>query len=277
MSFREKVVLITGGSSGIGLSAARQFSALGAHVWIVARSTGRLEAAIEQIQSARQSPAQSCGFVSADVSDETQAEAAAVQVAEQAGPVDILINAAGVVHPGYFQELDQDIFRWMMEVNYFGTVYITKAIIPSMIERRSGHIVNISSLLGQIGFVGYTAYSASKFAVRGYSDALRSELKPKGVGVSLVLPPDTDTPQLAYENQYKPYEIKEVTGEMKTMSPDEVAGAILSGVQKGRYLILPGFESKLLYWLSSVLGAGVYPIVDLIIARAQRNHREKVT
>lgn len=277
MSFEGKVVLVTGGSSGIGLATARQFSAQGAHVWILSRTPERLEAALEQVRQARQNPDQMCGFYAADVADEKQAAAAVAHVAGESGPVDILINSAGAVQPGYFPELETDAFRWMIDTNYYGTAYVTKAVVPAMIERRTGHIVNISSLLGLIGYVGYTAYCASKFAIRGFSDALRAELKPLGVQVSLVLPPDTDTPQLAYENRFKPLEIKEITGEMKTLSADEVAQAILSGIRRGKYLILPGFEAKLLFWLSSILGSGVYPIVDLLVHRAQQKHRKKVT
>ena len=108
---------------------------------------------------------------------------AVIQVSEKSGPPDLLVNSAGVAHPGYFQELDLNIFHWMMEVNYFGTVYMTKEVIPSMLKRGSGYIVNISSMAGFVGTFGYTAYGGSKFAVRGFSDVLRAEMKIHGIGV----------------------------------------------------------------------------------------------
>ena len=102
------------------------------------------------------------------------------KVTHQAGVPDIVINSAGVAHPGYVQELDLDIYHWMMDVNYYGTVHVVKAVLPAMLERGSGYIVNIGSVASRIGVFGYTAYSGSKFAVAGFTDVLRMELKPHG-------------------------------------------------------------------------------------------------
>jgi 3-dehydrosphinganine reductase len=273
MGFRNQVALITGGSSGIGLATARLLAAQGAHVWLLARDQGRLDAALAQVQAACISPDQRCGVVQADVSDAGQAAAAVTHVIEQAGVPDLVINSAGVVHPGYCQDLDLDIFHWTMDIDYFGTVHIVKAIVPHMIARGSGHIVNISSLAGIIAIYGYTAYSGAKFAVRGFSDALRSEMKPLGVQVSVVFPPDTDTPQLAYENQFKPPETRELAGNAHAMTAEQVAKVILDGVAHRRYIILPGFEGKLFYWLSGLVGAGLYPIMDMMVASARAKHK----
>ena len=124
--------------------------------------------------------------------------------------IDVLINSAGVVHPGEFTNLDLEKFHWMMNTNFFGTVNTIKLFLPLM--QSGAHIVNISSMAGILGVYGYTAYGASKFAVRGFSDALRSELKMQGIHLSIVFPPDTDTPQLSYENQFKPEITKEIGG-----------------------------------------------------------------
>jgi 3-dehydrosphinganine reductase len=182
----------------------------------------------------------------------------------------VLVNSAGVAHPGYIQDLDLNIFTWMMEVNYFGTVYATKVVIPAMLKRGSGFIVNISSVAGFIGTFGYTAYGASKFAVRGFSDALRAEMKLHNIGVSLVFPPDTQTPQLEYESSIKPAETKALAGNTKVLSPEEVSKEIINGIEKGKYLILPGFESKLLYRLNGFLGGGLTYFMDRIIAKEYR-------
>jgi 3-dehydrosphinganine reductase len=140
-----------------------------------------------------------------------------------------------------------------------------------MIKRGSGHIVNISSIAGFLGVYGYTAYGASKYAVRGFSDVLRAEMKPLGIQVSVVFPPDTDTPQLAYENQFKPPETKELAGNAHAVSPEIVAKAILRGVARRQYVIIPGFEGKLYYWLGGLVGTGLYPIMDLMVAQARRH------
>lgn len=262
-----KVALITGGSSGIGLEVARLLAGQGAQVWIIARREEQLRSALEATPCG---PDQFCGIISADVSDWEQVTAAVAQVEQEVGLPDLVINSAGVVHPGYFQDLDLDIFRWMMEINYFGTMHVCKAVVPGMIERGSGHIVNISSFGGLIGTFGYTAYAASKFAVTGFTDALRSELKPLGIQVSIVFPPDTDTPQYAYENQFKPPETRAISENAGIKSAEEVAQEIVRQVERERYTIMPGFETKFLYWLSRFLGTYKHNVIDWMVARAQR-------
>ncbi len=275
MNYDNKVALITGGSSGIGLAVARKLSAAGARVWLLARRKEQLEAALAEVESHRRSPEQLCGVISADVTDFDQAASAVAQVTERAGVPDLVVNSAGVTHPGYFQDLDLDIFRWMMDVNYFGTVHITKAVLPGMLERGSGYVVNISSMAGVLGAFGYTAYGASKYAVRGFTDALRAEVKPLGIDVSIVFPPDTDTPQLHYENQFKPMEVKIMNSTAGMLSPDEVADTVLRGMARRRYVIVPGMEARVLYWLAGHIGNGVYPIMDWLVARAQRQVRRE--
>jgi len=271
MDFRHKVALITGGSSGIGLATARLLAQRGANLWLVARNEQRLKEAQAEVTAACAHDHQFCHVTSADVSDAAQAQAAVAQVINTAGTPDLVVNCAGVARPGYFQELDLDVFRWMMEVNYFGTLHVIKAVIPAMIQRRSGHIVNVSSVAGFLGVFGYTAYGASKFAVRGLSDALRAEMKPLGIRVSVVFPPDTDTPQLAYESQFKPPETKALAGNTRIMSPEAVAQSIVRGVERGRYVIIPGLEANPLYRLSGLLGNLTYPIMDFMVARARRD------
>jgi len=131
-------------------------------------------------------------------------------------------------------------------------------------------------MAGVIGVYGYSAYGASKYAVRGFSDVLRSELKPKNIQVSIVFPPDTDTPQLEYESEFKPEITKKIAGSAKVMSAQKVALEILEGIMKKQYIIIPGFESKLIFHLSNFLGPLVYPIMDLIIFQAKKeiNHKK---
>lgn len=278
MEFQNKTALITGGSSGIGLALARSLSAMGANVWLLARHPDMLETALASVQEAKLDPAQNCGVVACDVTDENQVSVAVDHVSQAVGVPDLLINSAGVAHPGYVEELDDKIFHWMMDVNYFGTVHMIKACLPGMLKRGSGHIVNISSIAGFIGVFGYTAYGASKFAVSGFSDVLRAELKPCGIRVSIVFPPDTKTAQLDYENQFKPVETKALAGTTKAMTAEEVAKVILKGVTRGKYVILPGMEANLLYRLSGIFGNAVYPVMDYMIAQsrngnARTNHK----
>jgi 3-dehydrosphinganine reductase len=273
--FKKKNVLITGGSSGIGLAAACLLAQKGANVWLLARPGEKLADALKKVKSAAQDPDQSFGVVEADVANVRQVSQAISRVIQSIGLPDLVINSAGVAHPGYVQETDLKIFHWMMDVNYFGTVNVIKELLPGMIERKSGYIVNISSMAGFLGVFGYTAYGASKYAVRGFSDALRAEMKPHGIGVSVVFPPDTDTPQLSYEKQFKPAETKELTGSGGMMDPERVAKIILSGIERGKYLILPGIENKIIYRLSGILVNTVYPVMDWLIAQAQNKNAGK--
>ena len=124
----------------------------------------------------------------ADVTDLAQVQSAQQHIQREAGVPDLLINCAGGAHPGYVQELPLEVFHEMMDLNYFGTVHMVKAWLPAMLERGSGHIVNVSSVAGFLGAFGYSAYGPSKYAVRGFSDVLRLEVKPLGLRVSVVFP-----------------------------------------------------------------------------------------
>ena len=180
----------------------------------------------------------------------------------------MLINSAGIVYPGYFQTLSPEIFRQHIEINYLGTVYVTQAVAPGMMARGSGHIVNIASAAALLGVYGYTAYCGSKYAVRGFSDVLRAEMSPLGVGVSVVFPPDTDTPQYAGEMPLRPQETKLIFGN-SVLTADAVAATILRGVARRRYVITPGIEMTLLYRLLGALGPLQYPIMDRLVAGAR--------
>jgi 3-dehydrosphinganine reductase len=269
MNIPDRVALVTGGSSGIGLATAKLLAANGAHVWLVARDRARLSDALSEVKAAGNSPSQACGMVSADVADPVQAAAAVREVTMAAGAPGLLINSAGIVFPGYVEDLDPAAFRQQIEVNYLGAVYVTKAALPAMLERRAGHIVNVCSAAGFLGMFGYTAYGASKYALRGFSEALRTELRPRGIGVSVVFPPDTDTPQLVYDKANRPQEIDAIVGhKVSVKSPEFVARAILHGVTHRRYIITPGLDTTFLYWLSGVIGPLQYRIMDRLVAHA---------
>lgn len=276
MSFESQLVLITGGSSGIGLSCAQLLVERKADVWILARRQESLDQALEDLLARNPANPERCGAVAADVSDPEQLAQAITEIQRVAGVPDVLINSAGVTRPGYFHELDLKVFHHLMDVNYFGTLHAIKVVLPGMLARGSGHIVNLSSVAGFLGVFGYSAYGASKYAVRGFSDVLRAELNPKGIYVSIVFPPDTQTPQLEYEQKFKPPELKVLNSYVNPVAPDKVAQDILEGISKKRYLILPGWDTKLIYWLNSVLGRGVYKIMDWLVARGNsQNTREQ--
>jgi 3-dehydrosphinganine reductase len=264
------LVLITGGSSGIGLALAEQLFTQGASVVILARDQQRLDTAAAQINNQRRSPSQKLGALSADVTNEPALREALTQLKTEYGLPDLVINCAGVARPGYAEKLEPHIFHWTMDINYFGTVNVCQTLLPDLIARGSGHIVNFSSLAGVIGVFGYTAYSGSKFAVRGYSEALRSEMKPKGILISVVYPPDTDTPQLAWEDQFKPYETHVIAGSDHPLPADKVAAEVIKAIQKDKVNIIPGGEAKLLFFAATRLGGGIFPIMDMLVRDAMK-------
>ncbi len=269
--WNKKVILVTGGSSGIGLAAAKQLAAAGGHVWLTGRRRELLESALKEVQAARRDPSQLCGMAPADVSDSAAAAGAVEAVTKAAGTPDVIINSAGITQPGYVQELSLDVFERLMRVNYFGTVYVTAAMLPAMIKRGSGHIINISSMAGYLGVFGYSAYGATKFAVAGYSEVLRAEMKPHGIRVSVAFPPDTDTPQLAYEEPFKPAETKAISGNAKALSADTVAKAILRQAEKGTFMIFPGSDSRLFYLMSSKLPKSlVFAVLDMMAGSGKK-------
>ncbi|MHB1342971.1 MAG: SDR family oxidoreductase [Thermoleophilia bacterium] len=271
MDLNGKLALVTGGSRGIGLAVSKELAARGSSVWIAARDPERLALAQEQIAGARRSSRQSVGTLTLDVADAAQVASVLGVFVEQTGVPDLLVNSAGAAHPGRFEELDIEIFRWMMEVNYLGTVHVTKAVVPGMIARGSGYIVNMSSIAGFLGVYGYSAYGGSKFAVAGLSDVLRAEMKPLGIDVSVVFPPDTETEQLAYEAQFKPPVTKALAGTVSALSAEKVARSIVDGVTRRRYLITPGFEGWLLFRAQNLMGGFVYPLKDFMVSRAWKS------
>lgn len=270
-SFDGSTALITGGSSGIGLAMARRLAAQGADVWLLGRDPQRLETACEVVTTARLRQDQQVRMIAADVADCISLSARLEPHLRDRTP-DLLINCAGITYPGLFGEMELDIYRQVMDTNYFGTLHVTRLVTPGMIARRSGTIVNINSLVGMHGLYGYTAYAASKFAQRGLSDALRYELKPHGIQVSIAFPSDTDTPQLAFEESLKPPALKALAeANNKPASPDDVARRILDGVKKGKYMIFPTNDAALLH-LAYVLLPGdlLCRFVDVLMRRAYR-------
>lgn len=266
-----KHALITGGSSGIGLALAKKLVVEGTDVCLLARDLEKLQAAKQSLNELIVREGQQVQILSADVSNYESLTNTLEEWTGDFGVPDLVVNSAGVVYPGYFQALAIDTFKWQMDINYFGTLHVLKCLIPGMIERGSGTIVNISSVAGFIGTFGYSGYGASKYAVRGLSDVLRAELKPLGIQVSCVFPPDTQTPQLDFDNQKKPFETKFLAKNNTVLTSEQVATAILKGIRKGRYVIIPGFDGKLIYFLIHLLGNLSYPIMDLIIRKAQKS------
>ncbi|ESO98337.1 hypothetical protein LOTGIDRAFT_213963 [Lottia gigantea] len=260
-------VLVTGGSSGIGKALAINVAKQGANVTLLARNKNKLqEAKVEVEKHFINKDTQSIICISVDISKEYEpVEKAVKQAEEKFGAVRLLINCAGTSIAGVFEELPVTEFKRMLDINYLGSVYVTRAVIPTMKKEHKGRIVFVSSQAGQLGLFGYTAYSASKFALRGLSEALQMELKPYDIRVTMAFPPDTDTPGYAEEQKTKPREthlISEVAG---LFSPHEVAKTIVEDSIKGKFFSYMGLDG---YMLSS-LTCGMSPVISMMDAAQQ--------
>ncbi|WP_123043512.1 SDR family NAD(P)-dependent oxidoreductase [Cohnella candidum] len=187
MSLKDRVVLITGASSGIGALTAKLLADKGAIPVLTARSVGKMEELARGIRGTH-------AIYPMDVTDTAQVEETVARVHERFGRLDILLNNAGYGEFVPFGEAPIEHFRDMMDVNYLGTVRCTKAVLPYMQKAGQGHIVNVASLAGKIGTAKSTAYTATKHAVVGFTESLRLELSGTGILVSSVNPGPIDTP-----------------------------------------------------------------------------------
>ena len=218
-------MVVTGASRGIGLAIATHALSRGARVGLIARSSEDLGRAAETLRTPG-GPA--VAVASGDVGDRKQIESALDSIQSQIGPVDVLVNNAGTGAFGPFGTVPLVDLEHALRVNYLGTVYATNAVLPAMQDRRSGHIVNIASVAGRVATPGETAYSATKFAIVGFTQCLAMELKPTGIGVSMVLPGPVDTDAyLAPDEDY-------VRGFPPRVSADRVALATLKAIELRR-------------------------------------------
>ncbi|KAB5579726.1 hypothetical protein PHYPO_G00198300 [Pangasianodon hypophthalmus] len=253
-------VVVTGGSSGIGKSIAMECYKQGAFITLVARDEGKLVQAKKEVEKCAINDKQVVLCISVDVSkDYSQVESVLKQAQEKLGPVDMLVNCAGTSVSGKFEELRVQHFQSLMEVNYLGSVYATRAVISNMKERRMGRVVFVCSQAGQLGLFGYTAYSASKFALRGLAEALQMEVKPYNIYVTVSYPPDTDTPSLAEENKMKPLETKLISETSGVYQPEQVAKVIVKDAVQGNFSSSVGPDGYML----SALTCGMSPVTSI--------------
>jgi len=267
-------VMITGASSGIGLELARHYARKGKPLVLVARNVKRLEATaleLAQLNAAYTHDPALITTVSLDVADAKAVDAQLNQLILSHGIPELLINAAGIVNVGRFLEMDADYFDANLRIDFEGTANVCRAIAPAMAKAGSGHIVNIASVASYLGIYGYTGYSAAKFAVMGFSEALRFEMKPLGIKVSVVCPPDTLTPGFAAERAARPIETEAIAGGIKALDPALVARKIVQGIESKRFYIIIGASSKFYFRLKGLLPEVFLSIVDGEVRRAQKS------
>jgi NAD(P)-dependent dehydrogenase (short-subunit alcohol dehydrogenase family) len=184
LDLTSKVALVTGGSRGLGLQLAREFGARGAVVAICARDRSALDRAeADLIGRGIKARAFVC-----DVSDREQVQLLISEVVQQLGPIDVLVNNAGIIRVGPFEQMELSDFEQAMGAMFWGTLYTTLAVLPSMRQRREGSICNIISIGGKVSMPHLLPYSCAKFAAIGLSEGLHSELSPAGTNITTVVP-----------------------------------------------------------------------------------------
>ena len=260
---------ITGGSSGIGLAIAAELVRGGYSVLLVARDPERLERAAGMLRPLVSHPGRHVEILPLDVSDGAAVQRVLGEALRVFGDPDLVVNCAGEAFPGYFDQIPDEVFESTIDVHVKGMWYVTRTVLDGL-KRRRGTLVNVASIAGLAGVFGYTAYGAAKFAVVGFSDALRSELRPLGVRVAVLCPPDTETPGLLRENMTKPAETRAVSGNVTTLTAERVARCMIAGLRKKSFLIIPGSSARFAVFMIRHFTGLVRFIMDLNVRRVRR-------
>jgi short-subunit dehydrogenase len=226
--FINKVVIVTGASSGIGKATALEFAKMGARVVLASRSEEKLKTIVSEISNL----GGESYYVVADVSSETDCRVLCEKAVSKYGTIDILINNAGISMRALFNDVDLSVLHRLMDVNFWGTVYCTKYALPYLVENR-GSLVGVSSIAGFHGLPGRTGYSASKFAMHGFLETIRIENLKKGLHVMIISPGFTATEIRYHALKADGTEQKDSPRDENNMdSPEYVARWIVKGIMK---------------------------------------------
>lgn len=263
--FKDKVAVVTGAGSGIGRALALQLAQAGARLALSDIDQAALAETISQVNAlgpAGSAPLKVKGY-RLDVADKVSVFAHAEEVIADFGTVHLLFNNAGTTLVGTVEHTSIEEFEWQLGINMWGVVYVTKAFLPAMLKQREGTIVNISSALGLLSFTCQGAYSMSKFAVRGFTECLWSELEGSGVHAVCVHPGGikTNIEKAGRRVKLAGPEEEQVSVSAEKMlltSPERCAADILKGIRRGDRRILTGNKSTTMFWMARLF-PNVYP------------------
>lgn len=265
-AYYNKVIIITGGSSGIGFALAKAFATQQARIVIIARNAGRLAQAKAELEKLGQTPVLT---YSANVCDEQEITAAIDDAGSSLGGIDVLINCAGIITCGRFVDQPVTDLRACMSTNYFGSVYATRAAWP-WLRKNKGQLSFVSSVAGYMGLIGYSSYSPAKFAMTGLAECLWQEGKDDNIRVSVCYPPDTDTPLLTYEHAHTLPESRALSQNIKMKTPEHVAAKYLQGLIRNKFEIYCDFDSITVRFLKNNLPRFFRYYTGRIIQKSRR-------
>lgn len=265
-NFQDKVAVITGAGSGIGRALACELAGRGARL---ALSDVNSVAVADTAASCEKLGVQAEGYV-LDVADRAAVQAHAEEVVSEFGTVNLVVNNAGVALMASVEDMSYQDFDWIVGINFWGVVHGTKAFLPHLIASGDGHLVNISSVFGLVGVPTQSAYNATKFAVRGFTESLRQEmvLEKRPVGVSCVHPGGIRT-NIARDARGGGRTAEEKAREFARVartSPEDAAKTIVRGVERNRARILIGPDAHLIDAAPRLLGSG-YQFLNVAGAR----------
>lgn len=262
MAFRDQVVWVTGASSGIGEAVARELARKGARLVLSARREGELN----RVKHACERPAEHLVYP-VDLSRVDRIESAVEDVRARIGEIDVLIHASGLSQRDLAERTRLEVDRRIMEINYFAAVALAKALLPSMLARGRGHLVPISSVSGKVGVPYRTAYCASKHALHGFFDALRTEVHDRGLKVTIACPGyvRTSVSVNALIGDGRPFGITD-RDIARGISPEECAAAIVRGIERGDEEVLVGGAETLIVYVKRLLPS----LASKLIRRAKK-------
>ena len=271
LNMKDAVVVITGAGSGIGQALAVELARMGARLALADVNDNGLQQTLSFLGSA------TAKAYKVDVADAAAVEAFADQVGKDFGSVSILVNNAGVALHGNFADLTLAEFDWLMNINFWCVIHGCKFFLPLLRSASSARIVNISSVFGLIGPPGQTAYSSSKFAVRGFSEALREELRADGVSVTCVHPAGiaTKIAEKARAGQHTSTEDQAVAlkifSKAASITPQEASHTIVQGILKDKDRVLIGKDAYRMDWMARFFPARAGAMfADYMAKRRQR-------
>ena len=241
-SLKNKVVIITGASSGIGLACAKEFAARGSKVILAARSVDKLNELARELNAVA---TDTVAVYQTDVTNESDCESLIRFTIDTFGKIDILVNNAGISMRAAFQQVDLNVLRRLMEVNFWGTVYCVKYALPYLLQSK-GSVVGVSSVAGLHGLPGRTGYSSSKYAMQGFLDTLRIETLKKGLHVMVAIPGFTaSNVRFSALTADGSQQGETPRNEEKMMSAEKVAQLIANGVERRKRTLVMTYEGKL--------------------------------
>ena len=247
-SFDNKVAVVTGGASGIGLAIAERLSGLGCQVALVDARADRLPSAGQRIDAT----GQRVSTHECNIADYDQLLALFNEILVKHGRVNILVNSAGVSVAGRFMDTSLDDFEWIMRVNFWGTVYCCRVFLPLLLKEQEAQIVSMCSCFGLLGFAGKTGYSASKFAVRGFSEALRMELADTNVGMTVVYPGPVRT-NIVADGRASSETQRQAESDFlarRAISADTVAKKVIRGIRRNSSRVRLSVDYAVIDWLT---------------------------